>query len=569
MTVAGFASPPPPGNSGVSLVSTPSRPPPPRLLWRGSLLLPDGTALPGVAFVSHSHPLSSGAVTLESEGRPFSNTREVQRPGFVDEDDDLSTKVIDDPAIEADLCLALEMVRHRPLRILGTEKDTRGMVVEGNYSKSKPTGYGGDTKNIVKWEYSIGMRMYIDPEEERTLDYFSGASSSSSAQELAIFAASRCSSHVHALDLVLGRKVVRKARTRKHGADTGFGSDMTCALPRHPFSPRPDDPMPRTNAFITKLQTRPRQPMSRVASKSVGNFAVPHVPALSSSDFACSGSLKTSTSSSDVNRTPSLSDGGGVNPAFSSASGMRARSTIARKTVSSGSAIAAGLSTSGKQGNTPGRRGEKRPPRKDPLRPSSYSSSLPGAGETSPSASPSRKRHADTIQLAIPVAKRSSSRAASATPGPDSPVLGAASSIELLREGMSHCHYREVCVDMDAGSAGTMPVTSAYNTMEQKNRTTIKKLVHHQLLGRGYEKNDADYIACYGATCSGTAVALRHALASVPVDRVRAATLVRMHLDLYLAPTPVESAASGTAKAETSFKTEYETTPRVKLESRP
>ena len=39
----------------------------------------------------------------------------------------LETTLISDPEIEADLCLALEMVRHRPLRITGTERDERGL----------------------------------------------------------------------------------------------------------------------------------------------------------------------------------------------------------------------------------------------------------------------------------------------------------------------------------------------------------------------------------------------------------------------------------------------------------
>lgn len=46
------------------------------------------------------------------------------------------------------------------------------------------------------------------------------------------------------------------------------------------------------------------------------------------------------------------------------------------------------------------------------------------------------------------------------------------------------------------------------NAVEARNRATIKKLVHHQLLGRGIEKRDEDYVACFGATCTGTAVAL-------------------------------------------------------------
>ncbi|PWN42514.1 hypothetical protein IE81DRAFT_366622 [Ceraceosorus guamensis] len=75
---------------------------------------------------------------------------------------------------------------------------------------------------------------------------------------------------------------------------------------------------------------------------------------------------------------------------------------------------------------------------------------------------------------------------------------------------------------------------SVHTALEARNRATIKKLVHHQLLGRGLERKDEGYIACFGATCTGTAVALRHTIATTPLDRAQAAQLVTSHLSMYL-----------------------------------
>lgn len=79
-----------------------------------------------------------------------------------DDDDDASSPdahIIQDPAVEADFCLALEMVRHRPLRLLSVEQD-RGPKSDSEQATS------------VHWQHSRSMRMYIDPTASRTIDFF-------------------------------------------------------------------------------------------------------------------------------------------------------------------------------------------------------------------------------------------------------------------------------------------------------------------------------------------------------------------------------------------------------------
>ena len=83
---------------------------------------------------------------------------------------------MEDPSIEADLCLALEMARHRPLRITGLETVPTAAEANESQSKGKRDTVGGTAsagvRTTVRWEQSIGMRMYIDPAERRTLDFF-------------------------------------------------------------------------------------------------------------------------------------------------------------------------------------------------------------------------------------------------------------------------------------------------------------------------------------------------------------------------------------------------------------
>lgn len=118
----------------------------PRLLWRGSLVLADGTALPGVAFVSTCQPYfaSSPAAPSSSSHADGAQTK------------DASTMTREQ---EADVCLSIEMVRHAPLPILD--------VVSSSSGHDDPT-------SSVSFTYQIGtgMRAYIDPKCHSTVAYF-------------------------------------------------------------------------------------------------------------------------------------------------------------------------------------------------------------------------------------------------------------------------------------------------------------------------------------------------------------------------------------------------------------
>ena len=70
--------------------------------------------------------------------------------------------------------------------------------------------------------------------------------------------------------------------------------------------------------------------------------------------------------------------------------------------------------------------------------------------------------------------------------------------------------------------------------IEEKNRSLIKKLVHHQLLGKGLEKNDERYLSCFNPTCNGTVLALKKQFKTEIIDRVQAASIIEKHLEMYL-----------------------------------
>jgi len=77
-------------------------------------------------------------------------------------------------------------------------------------------------------------------------------------------------------------------------------------------------------------------------------------------------------------------------------------------------------------------------------------------------------------------------------------------------------------------------ISSDPGMIEEKNRSLIKKLVHHQLLGKGLEKKDEDYLACFNPTCNGTVLALRQQIKSEAVEKTVAAGIIEKHLNMYL-----------------------------------
>ena len=83
----------------------------------------------------------------------------------------------------------------------------------------------------------------------------------------------------------------------------------------------------------------------------------------------------------------------------------------------------------------------------------------------------------------------------------------------------------------DTEKEGAPPPSS---NIEERNRSLIKKLVHYQLLGKGVERHDDAYLACFGTTCQGALVTFRHTVKTDIIDRQKAASVIERHLDMYL-----------------------------------
>ncbi|EPQ29616.1 uncharacterized protein PFL1_02835 [Pseudozyma flocculosa PF-1] len=155
----------------------------PRLLWKSSLTLPDGTLLPGIAFASHIDPF---------QHRPDAAFGIAGDSAFGDQG-----ALRGQLEAEESLCLALEMVRHRSLRITSILEDrgarpaspdsfptagaSRGFSRSssmpqpslGGHSQpvQRPSAQLGGTKE-THWLASGEIRVYINPSELSTVTFF-------------------------------------------------------------------------------------------------------------------------------------------------------------------------------------------------------------------------------------------------------------------------------------------------------------------------------------------------------------------------------------------------------------
>ena len=64
----------------------------------------------------------------------------------------------------------------------------------------------------------------------------------------------------------------------------------------------------------------------------------------------------------------------------------------------------------------------------------------------------------------------------------------------------------------------------------------IKRLVRHQLVGRGIERDNSDHGACFQAAYAGTCLVYRRWLREHALDRAQVANVVAAHLDMYVQP---------------------------------
>ncbi|SJX60970.1 uncharacterized protein SRS1_12230 [Sporisorium reilianum f. sp. reilianum] len=478
-----------------------------RLLWRSDLVLIDGTRLPGLAIVSYANPF------IESNA---------------ERDHDAQTDMHE---AEADLCLALEMLRNQPLHISAVTTDRGSAPLVGAISQKQS-----------HWMASGEVRVYIDPRETATWSFFQRifcfdadfvqdagkrrsaqvvtvslqpsllasaddafasdpfAFSSAGTSEYAIFAQptntpqadeAGPSSDSMPIRLVLGRRVTIQTKR----ADVGAGRELS-----------------RSRSFH-------RQP-------SVGSQTLHDVfsqAGLSLPSFGGVSALPTGTGPRPDDPLPR-----GSISALLQARSKRKPSHTQRHAGASPVAPSNSSSAPSASTHTPGRRGDKRHTTSD--RKVAGSPSLESQVKDEPMdlavASPTRaiKHRADRILSDLPRLN-----------------LGRQPTRALVTKSESRPHLLDVKpVKVESVSPEPFLTTDAKpadttDSVEKLNRNTIKKVVHTLLVREhNLSKSHPDYIASYNQTCSGTWCTFRTIASLQPLDKDAVENVVRIHLSLYL-----------------------------------
>lgn len=151
---------------------------------------------------------------------------------------------------------------------------------------------------------------------------------------------------------------------------------------------------------------------------------------------------------------------------------------------------------------------------------------LPRVPEPTPLDVRIRKRgqlvvHPEQRAASIAPGRRGEARARSKSSPPPSPKPSSAAA-----------SWHPVIPIFDAHTHGTAGNAS----VEESNRTMIKKLIKYQLAGRGIEREHNDHAACFQTAYAGTCLVFRDALASSILDKERVAPIVQAHLDMYVTP---------------------------------
>lgn len=530
--------------------ATPNKP---RLLWRGSLFLNDGTEIPGLAIVSTVQPAFASS-SSKSNKKEFENDSDKEAP-FT-----LSTEQQDE------MCLSIEMVRHAPLRIVDVVentivKDESGKLsLQSNNESKRSTNQthtitstnnpaNAANQNIhVTFEAAGNVRLYIDPDQPATVaffdrlfaydfdrdqkerltgncstsalifsldksfkdsmnsspfdsrldrfDIFGDHNSAGSAyhmnstgiMEAVVIGIERpdpTSANKSKIELHIGRKIVKRIKNASHSDLQHASSSTSISFSEPSALPRPDDPAPRV--LPLKRPQKALKPATSLTSLfSRANSFQDHQSA--SSKFA----LPARPSLSKTQRNNSQSRDLCTSEERSSDSISKPYENQAKDRATSISAA-----TRKRGGNhTPGRRGEKRP----------------------------RSHYASIISPEEQEVE-------------NDPFLSnlEENGIEQVEQSLVSSKIKKEDPDpIMAPPLSSTKTNKQTSSIEEKNRSLIKKLVHYQLLGKGVERHEPAYVACYGITCQGAMVALRKHVKVQPIDRQIAAGIIEKHLEMYL-----------------------------------
>jgi hypothetical protein len=484
------------------------------------LLLPDGTALSGIAFVSNTQPiftsqLSSTGDKNELESATSPNSSSLPPLTLTQEQQD-------------DLGLSIEMVRHAPISIIEVIEAV-GREEDGTMVKPKRGISMNSRENLdqfkVSYEASGGIRMYVDPAHQSSVAYMErffcydegeGEDDSRTAEgengeedhdeekrdeaegsntkrrvyrsTNNVLILSLDKSYRYTLkSLTDGDDVFADQETSSHDYET-LGSGATTEAVLMGVKTRGLDGTTielHVGQKVVRKRSKEGVPLSGSDQKSPFRSGLrPDDPAPRGEWYAgnflqaCLMSIPSTGLSRILSaRYPATSHLTGRKLSFSSSSSSTSLFIAPQPPVSKTSLSAA-----------------RRPD----------ISVLPSGGSAAcsnpsrPSSMPNLKRENSIDQLA-----REKKR---------SKTVSKAADISTLSD--------------DGGDR--------QERFEERNRSLIKKLVHHQLLGRGVEKKDEDYLACFNSTCNGTVLALRKQIKTEVIDKVVVASIIEKHLYMYL-----------------------------------
>ncbi|ETS61229.1 hypothetical protein PaG_05191 [Moesziomyces aphidis] len=478
-----------------------------RLLWRSDLVLIDGTQLPGIAIVSYSNPFGEPVEDGNKHHGARANLHEA----------------------EADLCLALEMLRNQPLRIASVAKH------RGPEPRSALPG-----QRQTHWVASGEVRVYIDPKESATWAFF---------QRIFCFEAdflTDADDERSAQVLTVSLQPSLHAPSTENGASDPFATVHTPTAPHSEFAifaqpvrategVRASADAPSTSIRLVlgrRVTVQTRRPLAANSSRelsrsrsfhrqqSIGSQSLQDVFSQAGLTLPILGGLPF-PSATLAPRPDDPLPRGSISALLQARSKQASGSAERSRAVSPARSPSVVPPTITGGPHTPGRRGEKRRRGSDQKVAGSPSHGADVHDEQDArNASPTKaiKRRADRILSDLPRLNlgKQPMRAPVTTPRDSSDLLDVAPA--------------------EVESASPEPFALESNEpVDKTNRNLIKKLVHTLLVREhGLSKTHPDYIATYNQTCSGTWCTFRNVANSHILSKDAVENVVRIHLSLYL-----------------------------------
>lgn len=408
------------------------------------MILVDGTRLPGIAIVSYANPFGG--------------------PG----DDDARNNVHE---AEADLCLALEMLRNQPLHIASVATD-RGPAPDVTLPGHKQTN----------WVASGDVRVYVDPREAATWSFF---------QRIFCFDAD----FVQASSVVPDTGVQRSAQVLTVSLQSTL---LAHTVDSNPFAALNAASTPHSEFAIFAQPV----PASELADASTGQETVPIRLVLGrrvAIQTRRAGASKELARSRSFHRQPSIGSQT-LHDVFSQA-GLSLPTFGGISTLPSTTA----------------------PRPDDPLPRGSISGLLQARSKRKPTHTQRNVGTSPSVSSSLEIppplgartpGRRGEKRRADRTAGPTPAPAESVSPEPFL-------------LDLEDADAS--------KPLDRINRHLIKKVVHTLLVREhGLTKSHADYTATYNQTCSGTWCTFRNIATTTRLSKDAVENVVRIHLSLYL-----------------------------------